>query len=116
MSGSQAIRIVRAPSGEAPLWVREAWIGVTLPTRARGRWTGFGVLTGPGSLLGQLWARLRGRAQRIDGFSVDAWQAVERLAAHNPEAAAWWRREAAAFVRPGSVFVFDHGACEPVVR
>jgi hypothetical protein len=116
MSGAQAIRIVRAPIGEAPLWVREAWVGLTLPARSHGRWTGFGVLTGPRSCLGQLWSRLRGRGQRVEGFSVDAWEAVERLAARNPEAAAWWRREAAALVRPGSVFVFDDAACEAVVR
>jgi len=116
MSGAQAIRIVRAPIGEAPLWVREAWIGLTLPTRGHGRWTGFGVLTGPGSFLGELWACFRGRGQKVEGFAVDACEAVERLAAHNPEAAAWWRLEAAALVRPGRCFVFDDAACQAVVR
>jgi hypothetical protein len=46
----------------------------------------------------------------VEGFSVDAWQAIERLAAHNPEAASWWRREAAPLVRPGAFFVFDDAA------
>ncbi|MEA3013605.1 MAG: hypothetical protein QOD42_2150 [Sphingomonadales bacterium] len=40
MSGSQAIRIVRAPIGEAPLWVREAWVGLSLPLPARSQAAG----------------------------------------------------------------------------
>jgi hypothetical protein len=32
MDGQQRkIEIVTVPVGEAPLWVREAWIGLTLP-------------------------------------------------------------------------------------
>jgi hypothetical protein len=41
------IRIVSAPPGEAPQWVREQWIGCELPLVARmaiGTFSGVGVL------------------------------------------------------------------------
>lgn len=44
------IRIVQPPAGEAPLWVREAWVGIALPV-IRGsslrNYQGVGVLSGP---------------------------------------------------------------------
>jgi hypothetical protein len=119
VKSAQAVRIVRAPIGEAPAWVREAWVGLTLPLapgRSEGRWRTIGVLSGPRSWLGGLWALLSGRAQAVEGFGVDAATAVDRLAAHDPEAAEWWRREAGHMLRRGQIFIFDREACDPVVR
>lgn len=111
------VRIVRAPIGEAPDWVRQAWIGLELPVKTgRGlrRWRSIGVLTGPRSILGQLWARLLGRTDRIEGYVVDAKAAVDLLAVHNPEAAAWWRENADQLFDGRRGLVFDVAACEPV--
>jgi len=45
---------------------------------------------------------------------VDAYQAVELLARHAPEAAQWWRESAAPVVQPGRVFVFAVEVCQEV--
>src|SRR3981189_3195245 len=89
-----SVRIIAVPPGEAPLWVREKWVGLELPLlrwRAAGTFIGFGAVSGPRTCLAQIWALLRGRSHRIYGFAVDASRAVEILARASPEAATWWR-------------------------
>lgn len=109
------IVIVRRPRGEAPEWVRDAWIGLSLPLVVSDRRTvrGFGVLTGPRRVL-QIWAILRRRTVEVDGFVVNARVAVECLDEHRPDAAAWWRTHAPHLLRNGAGLVFDAAACEPV--
>jgi hypothetical protein len=70
------IRIIGTPPGEAPLAIREAWIGVQLPLadvdgRARTLRTG-GVLTGPKTFLSALATLLLGRTNEVHGFRVHA--------------------------------------------
>ena len=58
------VRIIAAPPGEAPLWVRQKWVGLDLPvTRYSGqsRFLGLGVLSMPRSWLGQWLAVIKGR-------------------------------------------------------
>lgn len=96
-------RIVRTPDGEAPLWVREAWVGLILP----GRWSNSakparGLMTG------------RDRAVEA-GFHV-AWDlaiGTLRRQGHH-EAADWWVEH-----RPGGraglpQLVFAPTALKPV--
>jgi hypothetical protein len=66
---SSRVLIVSVPPGEAPLWVREKWVGLELPARYSAPKTclTFGALSGPPTLFGQLWAMLRGRAERVSG-------------------------------------------------
>jgi hypothetical protein len=112
-----AVEIVAAPIGEAPLWVREAWIGLELPLAWPSdaqRITVYGVLTMPTSRFGLLWANLLGRRQRVDGYRVTSAEAIHLLGKHRADAAAWWRAEAPAFLEPGMCFVFDAPACRPV--
>jgi hypothetical protein len=45
---------------------------------------------------------------------VDARTAVDILARHAPEAAAWWEREAPHCLAPGRKFLFHAGVCEEV--
>jgi hypothetical protein len=109
------VRIIARPEGEAPEWVRDAWIGLELPLVHAGavETLGFGVLTGPKyRWVESLLCRL-GRAQRVCGYVVPADEAVERLAGKSPEAARWWRENAARYTQPGAAFVFDVPACEP---
>ena len=110
------IRIKSTPPGEAPEHVRQAWIGLEIPVPPRfaGRRLGFGVgvLSGPKSRLGALFAILFGRAQRVVGYTVEARVAVDLLASRSPEAADWWRQHAPHFIEPGHYFMFAAEACE----
>jgi hypothetical protein len=110
------IRIKNTPPGEAPEHVRQAWIGLEIPVPPRftGRRRGFGVgvLSGPKSRLGALFAILFGRAQREVGYIVEARVAVDLLASHSPDAADWWRRNAPRFIEPGRYFMFAAESCE----
>jgi hypothetical protein len=109
------IKIVARPDGEAPEWVRDAWIGVKLPLLRPEvvRTAGFGVVRGPRSYLGQLWGCLTGQSFAVSGYIVDAAHAVEMLGWTRPDAAAWWREHGGAVLNPGRSLVFDAEACEP---
>jgi hypothetical protein len=110
------VRIIARPEGEAPEWVRDAWIGVRVPLVRREilRTGGFGVVTGPKTWLGQMLGCLTGQAFPATGYLVDAAQAVEMLAWTRPDAATWWRENGGGLIRPGRSFVFDAPACELV--
>ena len=110
------IIIVRRPSGEAPEWVRDAWIGMTLPllVQKRRKWRGVGVLSGPARYLPKLWAVITGNSLRVEGFVVRAPDAIERLERHNPDAARWWRTHAPHMMRRRAGFIFEAVACDVV--
>jgi hypothetical protein len=112
-----SVRIIGIPPGEAPLWVREKWVGLELPlTRypaARDYFT-FGVLSQPVSCLAQLWAVARGRANRVAGFAVEGARAIEVLERSSPDAAAWWRAHAPQYLAPKGYLVFHENVCEVV--
>src|SRR5262245_44234252 len=99
------IRIIGTPDGEAPEEVRRAWIGLVLPVapgfeKRRFAFTS-GVLSRPQSLAGWLWALFTGRFKERHGYVVDASVAVEKLAAHAPDAARWWHEKARGALQPG---------------
>lgn len=109
-----AIEIVRAPAGEAPDWVREAWVGLTLPLAERGLRAFYtsGVRSGPKTVIGSWWYLLTGRLKRSEGYVVMSAVAVELLGAVRPDAADWWRGEADGFyLCPNTKFIFDAPAC-----
>lgn len=109
-----AVEIVQAPIGEAPDWVREAWVGLRLPVMDCRPSFSFGVLSGPRSWIGQWMAILTGRAERVEGYWVESAGAIALLERIRPDAAAWWRGHVPEFSKPGRVFVFDLPACNPV--
>jgi hypothetical protein len=109
------IRVIATPPGEAPKSIRDAWVGIELPVLRRGRTVtsrGLGVLSGPKSHLGQLWAWLRGKGERETGYAISGAAAVAALEASRPEAAAWWREHAPHVTRAGQVLLFEASACE----
>jgi len=110
------IRIVRRPEGEAPEWVRDAWIGVELPVLVPEPVStfGFGVLTGPKNIVLEWVLCVIGRAKPIAGYVVAADTAVACLMEHSPTAAEWWRTEVPYLVRPGARFVFDAPSCDRI--
>lgn len=102
---SRFFRILACPLGEAPEWVRHAWIGIILP-KSPGIQNGnhAGVLTGneirEGSYEG--------------GFSVVANVAVAILEQIDIDASDWWSENAKDFLEEGGIFAFDDAACENV--
>ena len=108
------VRIVRAPIGEAPAWVREAWVGLELPVVSARKLTAstFGALTGPTTLLASIWALASGKATKVSGYAVRSAEAIQLLSGSNPDAAAWWRENAPVFVEGRRIFLFDTPACQ----
>jgi hypothetical protein len=108
------VRIIAIPPGEAPLWVREKWVGLDLPVTGHsdgGKFIGFGVLSQPRSKLAEWLALLRGRAQLVAGYSVEASVAVAILARTHPDAAAWWREHTPHLMAPKRYLVFHEEVC-----
>lgn len=106
------IRIIDRPLGEAPDWVRDAWIGleldllipqeITAPTR--------GVLSGR-SWWRSLWVRLFRGNPPVTGFVVSGKNSIDRLATVRPDAAAWWHQHAPQHAGGALDFIFDREAC-----
>ncbi len=108
------IRIIAAPPGEAPLWVRQKWVGLDLPVArysGRSRFLGLGVLSMPRSWLGQWLAVARGRAEMVGGYAVEALPAVGILGERSPEAAAWWRENTPHLIAPRRYLIFHEEVC-----
>lgn len=112
------IRIIAAPPGEAPLWVRQQWVGLDLPVARysgqggfQGRFLGLGVLSMPRSWLGQWLAVIRGRAELIAGYTVEALPAFGILGQKSPEAAAWWRENTPHLIAPKRYLIFHEEVC-----
>ena len=105
--------VTAVPPGEAPLWVREKWLGLSLPLAQRNAkpvsYLTAGVLSGPKSPAALLVALFTGKLARQRGFRVSSLRAVEVLARSSPEAAAWWRQNAPRQLEPHRYFVFHEG-------
>lgn len=111
------IRIIACPPGEAPQAVREAWIGLELPLppgrgNRRRAWRSSGVLTGPRLWWQQLIRLGTGRAERNDGYVVNALEAVNALALKSPDAAGWWREQCPHMLTGRRYFVFAAECCK----
>jgi len=113
--------IVSLPAGEAPLWVRERWVGLELPlaqtslTPRRVR-VGSGVLTGPRSFLSALLAFVSGRLATQCGFIVPVLPALEALRVGAPDAADWWQANCPHLCKPRRYFLFQASECRVVVE
>jgi hypothetical protein len=71
------VEITSTPPGQAPEWVRNAWIGLMLP-----------VDENPNGIL-QIGVH-GGRAQNKGGYSVPTEEALKILGQANDDAAQWW--------------------------
>lgn len=100
------IKITSRPQGDAPEWVRNAWVGVVLEcvphTCGHVPMHSTGVVTG--------------RVVTTPGYDVSQAHALERLAAHEKEAGgkapanSWWREHGLPL--DGECFRFDAGCAE----
>jgi len=111
-----SIRITSTPPGEAPVSIREAWVGLELPLLRDKplRYLGSGVLTGPRSFVAMLVHLVTFRLTLHTGYVVPALTAVEILEKGNPAAARWWRENAPHAIRRGRLFLFSPECCERV--
>jgi hypothetical protein len=97
------IRIKAVPPGEAPEFVRRAWVGLDLPVIA-GQ-----VQPDHGPAFGALSHQ---RLAMPAGYAVDGPTAIAILQTASPEIAAWWRENVPAAVAPGFQLVFPADVCE----
>ena len=99
------LRILRTPPGEAPKEIRRAWVAMELPLRRHElkpcRLESVGVLS-------------QQKPEGSLGYAVGGRSAVAALAARSPDAAAWWRANAAHVVARGYRLFFPAEACEVV--
>jgi hypothetical protein len=112
-----SVRITSVPPGEAPLWVREKWVGLVLPICGPPiprTYRTVGVVTGPSSLLGRLFAILRRRTKKTPGYVVSGEAAFVALEDVSPDAAAWLRANAPGFFQSGQYLVFQDSVCTPL--
>jgi hypothetical protein len=112
------IRIIKTPAGEAPLWVREKWVGLELPLSQRLAMNffglGIGVLTGPQTIFGMLIGAFTGKLFFIRGYKISVLDAIEVLEKASPEAAAWWKLNTPHLAKPRKHFLFRKEECQIV--
>ena len=110
------IRITSVPSGAAPLWVREKWVGLELTSvlgAAPQTFASASVLAPP-AFLASLWRRITGQSRNVNGYPVQVTSAIEALEKSSPEAAMWWRANTPRMISPSRFFVFNAGACKVI--
>ncbi|MEO2088491.1 MAG: hypothetical protein ABGY75_03210 [Gemmataceae bacterium] len=95
------VRVFDVPPGEAPAWVRRAWVGVELPTvrRQPRAVPSFQVLSGS-------------HVEPGLGYEVPGPAAVAAVSAVNPAAAEWWRAHVPGVLDPRYTLVFPADVCE----
>ena len=110
------IRICSVPPGDAPLWVREKWVGVELTSvlGASPRDFRSASVLAPASFLASLWRLITRQSRQVNGYPVQVTAAVDALEKSSPEAAMWWRQNTPQLLSPQRLFVFDANACEVV--
>jgi hypothetical protein len=94
--------IKSTPPGEAPEHIRRAWVGLTLPLAP--------AEIKPRTLetVGVISNR---DPEMTMGYAVDGRKAVQFLASHEPEAAAWWRNNAPHVLAGGYRLFFPREVC-----
>lgn len=94
------IKITARPQGEAPEWVRDAWIRCELTC----------VPDTCGHVPRHCTGVVSGAATTSDGYDVDQAHALQVLAARNRTAAGWWRERY--FPIDKQCFRFDRACAE----
>jgi hypothetical protein len=109
----RSIRIISVPPGDAPLWVREKWVGLELSIVGSNSRRVFTVsVNEKATVWYHLKAALSGRSKTVTGYQVEAGRAVDILATSNAEAAEWWRKNTPELLGAGRHFVFHAEACQ----
>ena len=117
----RGIRIGSTPQGEAPIAIRQAWIGLTLPlletapSEAETMIVEIGFRN-PAGLLSLLKQRLGFKPPTTiwQAYTVQAASALRLLESHSPDAARWWQRNTPWLFEPAQILAFDADCCELV--
>lgn len=94
------IKIIAVPPGQAPLEIREKWVGLVLPIAENV--PKIGVETG---IFG-------GEPENTGGYKVKTEAAISELEIYSPNAAAWWRQYVD--LRRMPWLVFKREVCEEI--
>jgi len=97
------IKIVDVPPGQAPDWVRKAWVGLEMPL-SNVQPDHIGILIGV--------VDKKPEDANAGGYVVSGRVAIETLERKNTEAANWWRENAPWIL--GNQLVFDKKVCQIV--
>ena len=92
------IKILTTPPGQAPVWVRDKWVGLSIP-----------LLVHPRRNLKQTGV-LGGAPNNINGYVVSAKTAIACLEQVAPDAARWWQHHLLDI--DSSELVFDRNVCQ----
>lgn len=98
----QAIRITQVPGGDAPVDVRAAWVGLTIPVDPAFEQP---ALIDSGMVASKCYAG------PVKGYTVLAIDALRELA-KSSDAYQWWWKNARQYYRHGMHLVFNEEACE----
>jgi hypothetical protein len=101
------IRFVAVPQGDAPLEVREQWVGIEVPCL----FSHDGVPPNPGDTMRDAATGLE--IPDYPGYMVLQWQAIEALEQNSPEAAEFWK-ELGFPQSDFAMFLFNHNSAEVV--
>jgi len=94
------IKIIAVPPGQAPLWVRQKWVGMTLPV----------VENLPADTVEM--GVLGGKPENSGGYPVETVVAIQGLEKKSLKAANWWKSH----VNPACMpwLSFQRAVCELV--
>jgi hypothetical protein len=95
----KSIRIIATPLGQAPLWVREQWVGLVIPLAEH---TVSGIQMGVNG----------GRPENQGGYTVNTPEAIQQLRKKSTEASNWW--EQSMHLPSIPQLVFAQNVCELV--
>jgi hypothetical protein len=102
---TRRVRILATPPGDAPIDVRGAWVGLTLPL----------VRHLPAPYTAPTIGAVSGQdTSTVTGYVVDGKKAVTCLSATAPWAAAWWREHAPHVLVDNYQFLFPADVCQLV--
>ncbi len=101
------IRFISVPRGGAPLWVREAWIGVEVPCL----FSHDGVPLSASDTVRDVETGLE--VPDYPGYIVLQTHAIEALRQQSPKAAKYWRSLGFPY-NECALFLFDHDSAEVV--
>jgi hypothetical protein len=116
---ARSIRVIAIPPGEAPLWVREKWVGLELPladakNTAQEAFTSGVLSAGPRNrFLAIIWGLL-GRLKVQSGYPVYVKEALAILERTAPDAAMWWRENVPRLQGPKRKFLFASSVCQVI--
>jgi hypothetical protein len=110
------LRVVCVPNGEAPLWVREKWVGLDFPNSITSQKVVniyiAGVLTKPRNILSAIIGYLLKKYDKKNVYLVNAIQAVSILSKASNDAANWWKENTPYLLKDNSVLCFEENELE----